>query len=216
MMNVVPSLRWISSNSPWVRFAQLAVERGERLVEQKHARAQRQRPGQRHPLALAARQLVRTPPFEAFELRQRQHLGDARGDVGAAHAGALQAEGDVARDAQMRKQRIVLEHHVDRPLVRRDGSDVGAIEQDAAGVRLFETGKHAQQRALAAAGRAEQRKEFAGTDVERQVLDGDHAAEPLGDGRNAQQRRSRRPICLQPARSPRASPAPSSCFRAAA
>ena len=40
--------------------ADVRVERAERLVEQQHARLDRQRAGQRHPLALAARELVGT------------------------------------------------------------------------------------------------------------------------------------------------------------
>ena len=39
--------------------AQVRVEAGERLVEQQQRRPGRERPGQRHPLAFAARQLVR-------------------------------------------------------------------------------------------------------------------------------------------------------------
>ena len=37
----------------------LGVERAERLVEQQDARLDRERAGERHPLALAARELVR-------------------------------------------------------------------------------------------------------------------------------------------------------------
>ena len=64
--------------------AQLLVERRERLVEQQHARPLDQRARERHPLALAAGELVRLAPLEAFELDQRQHLGDARRDLGLA------------------------------------------------------------------------------------------------------------------------------------
>ena len=56
--------------------AQLAtgqlVERGERLVQQEQARTQGQRPGQRHPLAHPARELVRIVAFEPLEPDQRQ------------------------------------------------------------------------------------------------------------------------------------------------
>ena len=48
--------------------------------------------------------------------------------------------------------------------------------------RLLEAGEHPQQRGLAAAGGAEQRVELALVDGERLVVDGDEAAEPLGDG----------------------------------
>ena len=97
-----------------------------------------------------------------IELDQRDHLGDAGVDVGARHAGALQPERDVVAHVEMRKQRVVLEHHVDGPLMRQHLRDVLAAEQDAALVRRLEAGEHAQQRGLAAAARAQQRKELAG------------------------------------------------------
>ena len=74
----------------------------------------------------------------------------------------------------MRKQRVVLEHHVDRPLMRQHVCDVLAVEQDAAFVGALETGKHAQQRGLAAAAWAQQREELAGVDIERNAV---HRAE---------------------------------------
>ena len=91
----------------------------------------------------------------------------------------------------MRKQRVVLEHHVDRPLVRQHVGDVPAVEQDAALVRRLEAGEHAQQRGLAAAAGAEQRKELAGPDVERDVIDRAKIAEFFRDAFDAQQRHLR-------------------------
>ena len=82
----------------------------------------------------------------------------------------------------MREERVGLEHHVDRPLVRRHAGERLAVEPDRALGRLLEAGEHAQQRGLAAAGGAEQRVELALVDVERLVVDGDESAEPLGDG----------------------------------
>ena len=84
--------------------------------------------------------------------------------------GALQAERDVVAHVEMRKQRIVLEHHVDRTLVRQHLRDVLAVEQDAAVVRRLEAGQHPQQRGLAAAARAQQREKLAGPDIERQPV----------------------------------------------
>ena len=76
-------------------FAQLLVERGQRLVEQQHLRAARQRARQRHALLLAAGELIGLALLQALELDQRDHLGDAGVDLGARHAGALQAERDI-------------------------------------------------------------------------------------------------------------------------
>ena len=100
-------------------------------------------------------------------------------DLGLRHAVLLEAEGDVALDRQVRKQRIALEHHVDRPPVRRHAGDILPVEQDAALARLLEAREHPQQRGLAAARGPEQREEFAFEDVQRQPLDGDEIAEAL-------------------------------------
>ena len=53
------------------------VERAERLVEQQHARLDRERAGERHALALAARELRGIAIGEAVELHEREQLVDA-------------------------------------------------------------------------------------------------------------------------------------------
>ena len=100
--------------------AQLLVERGQRLVEQQHARALGQRAGERDALALAAGELVGLRRPKPSSLTSASISVDARGDL--ARCGSLSCrrpKRDVALDRQMRKQRVALEHHVDRPPVRR-------------------------------------------------------------------------------------------------
>ena len=55
--------------------AQPGVEGGEGLVEQQHLRAGRQRPGQRHPLLLAAGEHVRVGAGIGFQADAGQRLG---------------------------------------------------------------------------------------------------------------------------------------------
>jgi len=143
-------------------FAQLLVERGQRLVEQQNPRAARQRARQRHALLLTAGELIGLALLEAFELDQRHHLGHAGIDLRTRHARALQPECDVVPHVEMGKQRVVLKHHVDRTLVRQDLRDVLAVQQDAPLIRRLESGKHPQQRGLAATTGAEQREKLAG------------------------------------------------------
>jgi hypothetical protein len=69
----------------------------------------------------------------------------------------------------VREQRIGLEHHVDRPLVRRQRVQALAVEGDAAGWAL-EAGQAAQQGGLAAAGAAEQGEDLALADVQADVV----------------------------------------------
>jgi hypothetical protein len=95
-------------------------------------------------------------------------------------------------DGEMRKQCITLEHHIDRPAVGRHRRNILPVEQDAPVVRRLEAGEHAQQRGLAAARRAEQRKEFAGEYIERHAIDRGHAGEALAHAREPHQRARRR------------------------
>ena len=59
--------------------------------------------------------------------------------------------GDVVGNGEMRQQRIVLEHHVDRPAIGRHPVHPLAVEEDISRGRLLEAGHHAQGRGLAAA-----------------------------------------------------------------
>ena len=74
---------------------------------------------------------------ELAELHQLEHRLDALGDRRLGHAVAPQAEGDVVPHAQVREQRVRLEHHVDRPLVgrqRRRGPCLRAAMRPEVGV----------------------------------------------------------------------------------
>ena len=79
--------------------------------------ALRERARQRHALPLAAGKLVRLALREAARAcTSAQHLVDARGDLGLRQAVLLRPKATLLGDRHMRKQRVGLEHHVDRPL----------------------------------------------------------------------------------------------------
>jgi hypothetical protein len=157
--------------------AQLEVERPERLVEQQHLGLVDEGAGHRHALLLTAGQLAGLAAAEALQLHQRQHVGDRALDV--LDAAAPQPEGDVVLDAQVREQRVALEHRVHRPLVRPQGADVLVAEQHLPRRRSLEPGDHPQRRGLAAAGRAEQGEERPRGDRQVEVVDRDEVAERL-------------------------------------
>jgi hypothetical protein len=161
--------------------AQLFVQCTQRLIQQQQLGLLHQRTCERDALPLSAGQLVGFALGKLRQLDQRQHVGHALGDFRGRQLVLLQTEGDVLLHRHVRKQRIRLEHHVDRPLVRRNARHVRAIDPDAAAGGFLETGEHAQQRGLAAARAAEQAEQFLLIDLQRNVVDRDEVAELLGD-----------------------------------
>ncbi len=90
-------------------FAQVDIQVGKRFIEQQQAWLGCQRPGQRHTLLLAAREFMGKAVFLPLQPHQRQHFGHA----GLARRAwqLVDAEGHIAANAQVRKQRVVLKHH---------------------------------------------------------------------------------------------------------
>ena len=112
-----------------------------------------------------------------LQLHQLEHGLDAlRRSASLGMPLALQAEGDVVPDRQVREQRVGLEHHVDRALVGRQPGQVLAVEHDAA--RRSGVSKPASMRSsvvLPQPEEPEQREDLALGDVEADVVDGDGA-----------------------------------------
>ena len=77
-------------------------------------------------------------------------------DFGLVEFPHLQAERHVVVDAHMRIERIILKHHRDVAIHRRQIVDHLIVDQDAPRGDAFEPGHHAQRRGLAAAGRTDQ------------------------------------------------------------
>ncbi len=86
------------------------VERGERLVEEQHGRVARERARERDALALAAGQAAR--PL-AREVRDR------RSARGSSSARCRPPYSTFCAHAQVREERVVLEHEPDAPALRR-------------------------------------------------------------------------------------------------
>ncbi len=165
-----------------------AVEGAQRLVEQQQLRLACQSAGERHPLPLPARQCFGASRFEAFEPHELHQPGDPLGRLLPAQPQALEPVADIGRHAHMRKQRVGLEHHVDRPPMRRQRGQVRPVEPDRARIRRLEAGDEPQQGALAAARRAEQAENLATREIEGDAVDGRLRAEAFGDPLDTEQR----------------------------
>ena len=120
-MNVIPTSCLDALELHLELLAQLEVQGAQRLVQQQHARPVDQRAGERHALALAARELAGPAVLEALEPHHRQRLGHALGALVARHPLDAQAVGDVVAHRHVGEQRVVLEDRVDVALERAAG-----------------------------------------------------------------------------------------------
>ena len=154
--------------------AQMRVEIGERLVQQQDARPRGKAAGQRHALALAARQLVRPPRAVIVQADQPQRVRDPRITFGAGQP--VQPEPHVARHGHGRPQRVGLKHHPQPPPFGRDedgrSRDLVAAKPQPPGVGPFQPRDQAQKRGLAAAGRSQQGHEPPRAEGRGQAIDG--------------------------------------------
>ena len=173
--------------------AQLLVERRQRLVHQQDPRLEDDGPGERHPLLLAAGELVDAPLGEPVELHGRERALDPLAHVALRHTPHPQGEGDVPGHRHVREQRVVLEHHPHVPPVRRHPDDLPVTEADAAVVGAGETRQHHQQGGLAGTGRSEQGDEFPAPDFEIDMVERVNVAVGLGDLADVNGQRPARP-----------------------
>src|SRR4029450_10437921 len=80
-----------------------------------------------------------------------------------------------------RKQRVLLEHHVHRPLVGEDRRHIRSLEHDPTFVGDLEAGDHSQRGRLPTSARPEQREELALADLEGDIAHGLGFPEALAD-----------------------------------
>ena len=74
----------------------------------------------------------------------------------------------------------MLENEADVAFLGRQTGGIDSLDLHCSAVGNFQTGDDPQQRRLASAARPEQSGQFAGRDIEVDVLQRDEVAEPLG------------------------------------
>ncbi len=163
-------------------FAQPGVEVGQWLVAQQQPRPHRERAGQRHALLLPAGEGVRMAVGQIGQAHIGQHGAGLLARLVAAQA--VQRQGDVVERAQVRPQRIVLEHHAELALLWRQkgaarGVDHGGAQAHAAAIEPLKSGHQAQQRGFTRAGGAEQTEDFPLLQLQAEVVQRGGAAEAL-------------------------------------
>jgi len=161
--------------------AQVGVEGAQRLVEQQDLRFGDESARNGDALLLAAGKLADPAIEELAELHQLGDLVDLGLDRRLVVTAERQAEGDVAANVEMGKQREVLPHQPGAALVHRQRRDVLAAQQKPAARHRFQAGDDAQKRGLAAAARPHDGDELAAFDRQIDRFERDEVAEILGD-----------------------------------
>src|SRR4051812_30216860 len=147
-------------------FAQLAVQRGQRLVQQQHLWTVHQGAGEGDPLPLTARELGRLARPVVRQPHGLQRLGHPAPTFRLARPADQESVPHVLLHGHVREQRVVLEDGVDLAVERRDVGHVTAGQPHAALGGALEAGDHPQAGCLAGAGGAQQRQELAWQDVQ--------------------------------------------------
>ena len=137
------------------------VERAEGLVQEQDLGPGGQRPRQGDALPLPAGELRRVAVGEPLELHQLQQLVGPRPDLAAREPPDFQAEGDVLADGHVPEQGIMLEDEAHAPALHGLVGRVLSEELHMPRVGLLQPGDDPQDRALARAGRPQQRHELA-------------------------------------------------------
>ena len=192
------SARWAAQEGAYVDPG-AGVEGGHRLVEQQHLRIEGERPRQRHPLGLAAGELVRAPVGETSQPEPLEPLLRRRPGGRPAEAARPGGEGDVVAHVEVREQPVVLEDHAGPALLGghervRAAASRGRRPPTDPARRAPEPGDRAQQGGLARprsarARRAPRRARTSKDDVELEARRGGRC--PRSAGRRCAARRAR-------------------------
>jgi hypothetical protein len=152
--------------------ANLGVQRGQRLVEQQHPGLDRERPGQRDTLLLAARELVRVLLGLAGQAHHVEQFAGPVAPLRGARLAHPQPEAHVVQRGHVREQAVALEHHAHVTPGGRHRGNVLAVDEDLARVGRLEARDDAQGRGLAAAGGTKQRDKLTGCHLDREPVQG--------------------------------------------
>ena len=176
----------------------LRVERRSRLVEQHDLRLHAQRPGDRHPLLLAAGELTGKlvgllGNAHALEIMHGDLLGLPARQLAHPH----RCQGAVLQHGQVRKQIEVLEDHADFTANRLDLLEIAGqlhtIDDDPPLLMLLQPIQAADGGGLARPGRPAQHDAFALPHGKVDVLEHMELAEPLVHALHADDRLARLP-----------------------
>ena len=187
-------------------YAELRIQVRQRLVHQEHRRATHDGAAERDALALATRELLRSPFQQTVDLQQAGDFADAGSHAGFRQTANAQRIREIFVHRQVWIQGVALEHHSD---VARTGwqlVDDRPANTDGAAADALETGQHPQAGGLAAAGWTQQHQQLTLSDFKVQLVDSQHVAERLAHLLEGNRRVARLDFVRHPVTPPSVSP----------
>ncbi len=131
-------------------FADLRVQRAERLIEQQHLGLVRQRARHGHALLLAAGKLARQAFVHVLERHELEQLLAPGAPIGRLHAPHAQCEFDVVRHGHVAEQRVILENQPHATIACPYVGHVAPMQRNAAVIDAGQPRDGPQQGTLAA------------------------------------------------------------------
>jgi hypothetical protein len=151
--------------------AKLRVQIRQRLVEQEHLRHPDDRATHRDALPLPTGKLTRIAIEIGLEAEDIGGLGDVLRDLVLGFLREHQRERHVVAHRHVRIERVILEHHRDVALLRRNAVDHPPADGNLAAADFLQPGDHAQKGRLAATRRSDQHAELAVGDFDVDAAD---------------------------------------------
>ncbi len=161
--------------------AQLGIQVGERLVQQEHLRRAHQCTAQRVVLALPTGRFFGLALEQLFQPQDIGRVLDTLLDVLRGNMTQIQAERHVVVDGHVRIEGIVLEDHRNVVIFGIHVIDDLVHDVNLSLGDFFQPRDHAQARALATPGGADQDEELFVLDIHRDIVDHFNLVEALVD-----------------------------------
>jgi len=156
--------------------AELGVQVGQRLVEQEDLRVTDDGAAERNALTLTTGQSLRLTVEVLLDRQDLRSFTDQLVDLLLRLLAELEAERHVVIHGHVRIESVVLEHHRDVAILRRDVVHEAIADPQFAFGNLFQTSNHAQGGGLTAAGRTNQNDELLVFDIQTEVRNSSNVA----------------------------------------
>jgi hypothetical protein len=150
--------------------SQDSIKRAHGFVKKKHPWRWRKRSSERNALSLSPGQRGHIARTEISETDKFKDFGHSNRTFSLGDFRHPQPEGHIVRDAEMRKQCMLLEHQADPPQVRRGRCDVDAVENDRSRRGAMEPRNDTKQCGFPRTGRTEYSDDLASRDIKRDVV----------------------------------------------